>query len=387
MIKNEEGFTIAQVLIAAGLMGALTLVFMNLMKNMNQAQSFAQSSADEIELRSTIRMILDEEKYCRVSLAGDGPVGSPSSPVVFEKEDIDEDSEGLDISLYLANQDGDARTTKKLNGKNNPGAQDKSKFGKLTINSMKLLMNNGVGANYADNASHTDIGVIRVEIDKKIAPNKTRQLVMDFDVNLVMATGQGPESSGETRILSCYKYKDTSGEEMACRMANKHYDDSSTPKCRTSKGGINSLMARGGQGGYPGTLSCPDGYGVVGLFVRTGGEVDSIALRCQEINYETLTPVGNILTTEQHGGTGGSSAVISCPSGTFAVGIFGRSAARVDQIGLRCSTYDGNSVSNTSARGGGGGASFSDTCTKNTILRQIDTHTGSLVDRIKGVCI
>lgn len=129
MIKNEEGFTIAQVLIAAGLMGALTLVFMNLMKNMNQAQSFAQSSADEIELRSTIRMILDEEKYCRVSLAGDGPVGSPSSPVVFEKEDIDEDSEGLDISLYLANQDGDARTTKKLNGKNNPGAQDKSKFG------------------------------------------------------------------------------------------------------------------------------------------------------------------------------------------------------------------------------------------------------------------
>lgn len=203
MFHNERGFSLVQVLVVAGLLGGLSLVFMQLMKNLGQAQNFAESKSDEIELKSSIRMILNDERFCRVSLAGNGPSGSPSSPVVFEKQNIDEDAEGLDIALYLSNQAGDARTLKKFNGENNPGTDDKSNFGKLKIKTLKLIMNNGIGSNYADSSSHNDVGKISATIEKKNSSTGTREVVMDFNVNVEMSTGQSPENSGETKILSC----------------------------------------------------------------------------------------------------------------------------------------------------------------------------------------
>jgi len=208
MLHNEKGFSLVQVIVAAGLLGGLSLFFMQLVENMGQAQNFAQSKSDEVELKSSIRMILSDEKFCRVSLAGNGPSGLPSSPVVFKKQDIDdEDTEGLDIAFYLSNQAGDTRTLKKFNGANNPGVSDKSKFGKLTIKTMKLIMNNGVGSNYSDSPAHNDIGVIRVITEKKVSSTQTRDIIMDFDVNVAMTTGQVPENSGETRILTCLNSK------------------------------------------------------------------------------------------------------------------------------------------------------------------------------------
>ncbi|MAX65966.1 MAG: hypothetical protein QF441_12665 [Bacteriovoracaceae bacterium] len=203
MLNNEKGFSLAQVMIAAGLLGGLSLIFMQLMKNMGQAQNFAQSKSDEIELKSSMRMILNDEKFCRVSLAGNGPSGSPSSPIVFKKKNIDENDEGLDIALYLSNQAGDARTLKKFNGENNPGTNDKSKFGRLKIKTLKLIMNNGIGSNYSDSLIHTDVGVLRAVVEKKVSTTQTRKIKMDFDLNLVMSTGQSPENHGETRIISC----------------------------------------------------------------------------------------------------------------------------------------------------------------------------------------
>jgi hypothetical protein len=212
MIRNENGFSLAQVIVAAGLLGGLSLVFMQLMKNMGQAQNFAQSKSDEIELKSSIRMILDDERFCRVSLAGNGVSGSPSSPVIFEKQNIDEDNEGLDIALYLSNQAGDARTLKKFNGENNPDANDKSKFGKLTIKTLKLIMNNGIGSNYSDSVGHSDVGILRAIVEKKVSNTQNREITIDFDINVGMSTGQSPENSGETRILSCSKVQSISNQ-------------------------------------------------------------------------------------------------------------------------------------------------------------------------------
>ncbi|MDP7320674.1 MAG: type II secretion system protein [Bacteriovoracaceae bacterium] len=202
-MNSEKGFSLTQVLIAAAILGGLSLFFMRLMKNMNQSQGLVQSKSDELELRSSIRMILSNSDYCRVSLAGNGPMGSPTSPVVFEKRNIDEENEGLDVALFLSNQAGDTRSLKKFNGSNNPGSNDQSQFGKIIIKSMKLIMNNGVGSNYADSSMHSDIGILRTVIEKKVSQSRTRELIMDFDINLTMATGQSPESSGQTRILSC----------------------------------------------------------------------------------------------------------------------------------------------------------------------------------------
>jgi len=77
MSKNQHGFTLIEVLIVAGIMGMLAVGAMQLFKNVNDGQTFASSNADEQDLRTEIRMILEDERFCRVSLAGNGPKNEP----------------------------------------------------------------------------------------------------------------------------------------------------------------------------------------------------------------------------------------------------------------------------------------------------------------------
>lgn len=200
MFRCKKGFTLAEIMVAAGLLGVLSLAFLQLTKNIGDVQSSSTAKADEMELETSIRLLLNDDRHCRVSLAGNGPIGSPDNPVTFYKQDIDEEqSEGLDVALYLSNQSGDLRLTKKFNGANFPEDSDQSKYGKLTIDSISLIMNNGNGFNYDESTSHQDIGLIRVIIDKKIASDKSRKIPIDFSVNIRMATN----NSGLSTILSC----------------------------------------------------------------------------------------------------------------------------------------------------------------------------------------
>lgn len=192
---NYRGFSLISVLVATALAGALSLVVVQIIKNMNQGQNLAKSSMDELELRTEIRMILANERHCRVSLAGNGPYGSPSTPVTFTKNNIDEDDEGLNIELWLGNQSGDTRTRKRFSGTDVPN----QKYGKIKIKSMKLIMNNGTGSNYSQSAGHSDIGELHVVTEKKISANKTRQILQKFAVIVRMSTNAG----GVSTILSC----------------------------------------------------------------------------------------------------------------------------------------------------------------------------------------
>jgi|GEM_PF-6299464 len=203
MIKNANGFTLVEVMVAAALLGGLSLFFVNLVSNMNKAQSNSQSKTDEIELRTALRLLLDDERFCRVSLAGNGNSGFPTTPVKFYKKDIDQLNEGLNIALFLSNQAGDTRTLKKFNGEAFVGGgQDLSRYGKLKIKSMKLIMNNGVGANYANSPTHTDFGIIRTVFEKMNETPK-KDHIIDLDILLSMSTGKSPDLNGQTRILSC----------------------------------------------------------------------------------------------------------------------------------------------------------------------------------------
>ena len=205
MFKNRNGFSLLQVVIASGILGGMAVVVMKLMSNMAQINTTSASKTDEIAFRSAVQILLQAQKHCRVSVAGDGTYGSPTNPVTFRKSDIDEDDEGLPIALYYANQDGTARLTKMFNGRDdNPGGEDKSVVGKLVLKSMKLHMNNGTGFDYTDMPVFTDPGVIRVIADKQIQAGKSREVTFDFNVNVVLTTGQPPEASGESRIISCY---------------------------------------------------------------------------------------------------------------------------------------------------------------------------------------
>ncbi|WPU65192.1 type IV pilus modification PilV family protein [Peredibacter starrii] len=192
---QESGFSIVEVLVTIGLLGAAALGVMQLMKNIGQGQNFAKSSADEIELRTEIRLLLDEERFCRLSFAGNGPFGSPATPVTFQKTNIDENHEGLDVELWLGNAQGTARTNKKFS------ATDTSKntYGKLRITSMKLIMNNGTGTNYPENPFLVDFGELRVTVEKSVSETQKRSVPMKFPIMMGLST----DSSGNTTIISC----------------------------------------------------------------------------------------------------------------------------------------------------------------------------------------
>ena len=212
-LNNQKGFSLIQVMIAVGIMAALSVTYLKQMSAMNQGQKNIDSNFDEIALKSQVYMLLQNKNFCRISLAGIGIEGLPSSPVVFKREDIDnpdalaDPSKDIHINLYYANQDGDQRTQKILNGAEDPNISDpsfvdKSKFGQLIIDSLKLYMNNGSG-NYADTSFYSEMGIIRMRYRKQRRKDQFINLIHDFPITIGMSTGQSPEASGETRIINC----------------------------------------------------------------------------------------------------------------------------------------------------------------------------------------
>lgn len=207
-ISSETGFSLTSVLVTMGLLGMVSLGVMQVSKNIGDVQTSASSKSDELELNNSIRLLLNEERFCRVSLAGNGPKGTPTTPVVFQKSNIDQDTEGLDVALFLSDQAGVNRSLKKFNGANNPAGNDKSQVHGIKITSLKLIMNNGTGSNYADSPLHSDIGIIRMMGQKRISSTKTRDFKVDFDVRMDLST-----TGGNTTILGC------SGTGMEAAMA------------------------------------------------------------------------------------------------------------------------------------------------------------------------
>ena len=196
-ILSQSGFSLVQVMIVSGILAGLAVFGMSLMKNMSDSQRFIELKGAEVELKALARIILNDRRHCRISLAGEGPAGSPTTPVVFQKIDVDETSktdEGLDVELSFSNQVGDARTKKVFSAIDT----NHNRFKKLTVKSIKLYLNNGQGFNFQEEPQHFDVGALIMTVVKKVQ-NVDRSMVLNFDVSLELSTN----SSGETTILSC----------------------------------------------------------------------------------------------------------------------------------------------------------------------------------------
>jgi type II secretory pathway pseudopilin PulG len=201
-MKDQKGFSLVQVIIVAGMLGGLSLVFMQLMKNAQTGNIFVESSLNVTEIKRHIMLILDDERYCKVSLA------ETFTGENFYRSDIndsDDPNEGLDIALYYSNMDGTARAAKMFNGSaNNPGGPDVSKKGKATIKSLKLYLNNGVN-NYPDNPNpKSEMGIIKAIVEKKISSEKDREVFFSIPIHVSFQTG--PDHgllSGQSRIVDC----------------------------------------------------------------------------------------------------------------------------------------------------------------------------------------
>lgn len=186
-------------IMATGIMGVASVGIFKTFSTSVKTQKHATSVQDEIELKTQIRMILDDERYCRVSLAGNGPVGTPNNPVTFNKSNIDQDGEGLDVELYLSDQSGENRGLKKISATD----PSKSKYGGLYLTGLKLVMNNLPGADYAESPNHVDQGEIRLELEKSFNKKRDRKMKYSFPVQVTMST----DNTGLSTILACNRIK------------------------------------------------------------------------------------------------------------------------------------------------------------------------------------
>ena len=296
---NNKGFSLVSVMVAAGLLGGLSLAVIQVMKNIEDVHSRANSLADEAEMMVSVRMVLDNPNYCKISLAGENPVGSP---VTFEKKDIDfagaeinagsaftEASEGLDVDLWYSNVAGDSRTLKKFNGADNPGSNDKSKFGKLNITSMKLVMNNGLGGcsdNYCD-GPYSDTGHLVIIYEKKISSSKVRKMKKFFSVNVGMSTN----SSGETTILSCSRQSSSSSANRSCPPGGfvTGFDNAGAVICKgVILEPINVMNFYGNQAEGLTTLTCPASHKAISCGIRRNTDVSNEDdFTCRVLNNTT----------------------------------------------------------------------------------------------------
>ena len=199
---NEKGFSLVSVMIAAGLTGGLALVGTQVISNLSQGQREVMAMADEMTLRSGVDIVLSNHNFCTASLGGSWAPYSASNPLKFKKTDIDEQSEGLESELYLSSFDGSARTKLKYSA-TDEGAR---KVGQLTIESIRLILPNGVG-NYPSNTTLNDYGELLITVNKPSGKNTSRAKNYTFPLNVQIET----DSSGKSTILSCSSQSSGSG--------------------------------------------------------------------------------------------------------------------------------------------------------------------------------
>ncbi len=216
---KNQGFSLISAIVACAILGIATLVLMRIIDGMQKSHKFVSLTSSENDIKLDIMSLLSNEKNCRVGLAGEGPYGTPSNPIQFNKNQIDFDNkeitedteytpsdEGLEVELWQSDLGGEVRTFKRFNGKENPPKNeepDKSEHDGIVISSIKLVMNNGAGAcggNYCE-GRRSDLGQIVVMYTKNIEKSVTRSKRITFDVNVQFIT----DSSGNSTILSCSK--------------------------------------------------------------------------------------------------------------------------------------------------------------------------------------
>jgi hypothetical protein len=164
---------------------------------------------------------------------------------------------------------------------------------------------------------------------------------------------------------------------------------SQQPQAIQTTGLLYTLPARGGGGGGPGWLGCPSGYVAVGIYGRSGAYIDKLGLTCSRLDANgSLGPISDI---GAYGGEGGGPFRRICPAGQAIVGFHGGSGAYVDRLGLYCSDVpnwmnSGAVQYTTAATGGEGGGPFADLCPHRYVVQQLNVRSGIYLDQIEPLC-
>lgn len=378
LIKSARGFSLVQVLVAAGIMGGLALGVMQITQNLNQVMTNATSTQDQITLFSEIDQILKNESSCRVSLGGED--FEPSSYSVKKSEIDGSTSQGHSVELYYSSTDGRVRAQKRFSSSD----ESVKKYGSVTVESIQLFLDNGTGFNYPSSERHVDQGTIRVEVLRRIAPGQTRLISRSFPVQLAMKTF----SSGATKVLSCASLEAIAQERAACENAGRFYNAESDPPCSMTMNKINELATLGMAQGNMGILRCPEGFGVTGVSGSSNSNnVNQFKVHCEPVKSKGLTPDhNNPYGSPFLGAAGGSLSNSICGEGKWASGVRATVSSGVSGIGVNCSDYLGTSRQQARLIGNQSGMSAASNCEAKTVLREVAVYYTDKIEAVKGVC-
>ena len=215
---NCSGFSLVSMLVAVGILGILTVGFMELMRSSLQGQQKLIQFRDIESLKNEMSLLLDNEAHCRNSLAGPGVYGESTQPVFFERSKNDEpkkDGEGINVELWTSDQGGNARSQDEAMFSANKA------YGSLTINSMKLFFPKSQNnENYSKNEEgHEDIGTLKVKV--KTFSDETDHS-FDIRISVFMTT----DNAGQSKLISC-------SLDSSARRCGKEYKWNETCGCVT----------------------------------------------------------------------------------------------------------------------------------------------------------
>ena len=154
----------------------------------------------------------------------------------------------------------------------------------------------------------------------------------------------------------------------------------------------------GGPGGSFSSWTCPDGHAVIGLTTYADSLVNGLRAECAPIiDGPVLTFSGRSTSSPYVGDGRTNERQLVCPEDLSVIGIFGRAARYLDQIGLMCARLDridddgvvyrtSSDVVRSDTAGGGGGQTFEVSCPDGEVVNGLVARVGACVDAIGIQC-
>ena len=189
---DSKGFSLVGVIVAGGIIATLALSVTKVAEKIAKSERTIVNLHQQNALSTEITNLLSIEQHCRVSLAGPGAKGSPTSPVTLTKSNYDGPGEGLPVKLYTAGSDKISRLNLKFDGTIN------QKHLGLTIKEIILRFDSTTGPHPSNTSEYQDRADLLVKVEKKSGQSKvTSQL--KFPLMVIVATN----SSSVATIHSC----------------------------------------------------------------------------------------------------------------------------------------------------------------------------------------
>lgn len=349
---KSQGFTLIEIMIATAIMGVAMFAMMSMQTNQMRSTNYLHFQLKRTEIQgSLIGQFLNDANNCGCLFQNAGPVefSTAASAVTLAVT-----TPPTQIGRYNFVTAGECNTaTVPMPFVDSEGIDG------VKATSIQLTNITAIGTNFS--------GMLTVNLESTKDVLGPKELPINIPVNIATTPG----SPGNVNFASCT----TSGPAAS---SDRTID---VIRAKTSYTPAMTYLFGGGGGGGRSISTCGGGTFIYGFSGRQGARIDGLRMHCKNFDNSS-TYASNYI------GTGGGAAfgLISCPGGSFASGIRGRSGTLIDRFGLECKDTTTGMVTTTTQAGGGGGSLRTFSCPAGSYLFEVRAQHGAAVDSLEIVC-